>query len=80
MEKNAKTNSINVGPLSANHTKCTNTLKQFPGNFPTNCLSEFNYFLGLELKGLGHAFELLFSDKEKNFQKLITRNFFRLFL
>ena len=39
-------------PLSANPTKWSNTLKQFGGNLPTNCLSVFDYFVGLTLKGL----------------------------
>ena len=39
-------------PFSANFTKCSNTLKQFVGNFPTNCLSVFDHFVGLGLKGL----------------------------
>ena len=33
-------------------TKWPNTLKQFVGNLPTNCLSEFGHFVGLALKGL----------------------------
>ena len=39
-------------PLSANPIKWSNTPKQFVGNLPTNCLSVFNYFVGLALKGL----------------------------
>ena len=39
--------------LSANPTKWSNTLKQFVGNLPTNCLSVFNHFVKLALKGLG---------------------------
>ena len=38
--------------LSANPTKWLNTLEQFVGNLPTNCLSVFGYFVGLALKGL----------------------------
>ena len=45
-----KLNRIN--PLSANFTKWLNTLKQFVGNLPTNCLSVFDYFVGFALKGL----------------------------
>ena len=38
--------------LSANPIKLSNTLKQFVGNLPTNCLSVSNYFLGGQrLKG-----------------------------
>ena len=39
-------------PLSANFTKWSNTLKQFVGNLPTNCLSVFDRFVRLALKGL----------------------------
>ena len=39
-------------PLSAKLTKWPNTLKQFLGNLPTNCLSVFGHFMGLALKGL----------------------------
>ena len=41
-----------INPLSANPTKWSNTLKQFVGNLPTKCLSVFDYFLKLTLKGL----------------------------
>ena len=41
-----------VNPLSANFTKWSNTLKQFVGKLPTNCLSVFNHFVELALKGL----------------------------
>ena len=39
-------------PLSANPTKWSNTLKQFVSNLPTNCLSVFDHFVKLALKGL----------------------------
>ena len=41
-----------LNSLSANFTKWSDTLKQFVGNLPTNCLSVFDYFVGLALKGL----------------------------
>ena len=41
-----------VNPLSAKLTKWPNTLKQFVGNLPTNCLSMFGHFVGLALEGL----------------------------
>ena len=41
-----------LNPLSANITKWSNTLKQFVGNLPTNCLSVFDHFVRLALKGL----------------------------
>ena len=39
-------------PLNANPTKWSNTLKQFVGRLPTNCLSVFDHFVKLALKGL----------------------------
>ena len=39
-------------PLSANPTKWSNTLKQFIGNLPMNCLSVFDHFVKLALKGI----------------------------
>ena len=41
-----------VNPLGANPTKWSSTLKQFVGNWPTNCLSVFDHFVKLALKGL----------------------------
>ena len=41
-----------INPLSANFTKWSNTLKQFACKLPTNCLSVFDHFVGLALKGL----------------------------
>ena len=41
-----------INPLSANPTKWSNTLKQFAGNLPTNCLSVFDHLVKLALKGL----------------------------
>ena len=43
--------------LSANPTKWPNTLKQFVGKLPTNCLSVFGHFVNLVLKRL-----IYFSD------------------
>ena len=42
----------NINPLSANPTKWPNTLKQFVGKLPTNCLSVLGHFINLALKGL----------------------------
>ena len=39
-------------PLSAKLTTWPNTLKQFAGKLPTNCLSVFGHFMGLAIKGL----------------------------
>ena len=45
-----------VNPLSANPEKWSNTLKQIVGNLPTNCLSVFDHFMNLALKGLNKSF------------------------
>ena len=58
-----------VNPLSANPTKWSNTLKHFVGKLPTNCLSVFDLFVGLELKGL----KLIYQDSP-NSEKIITAN------
>ena len=39
-------------PLSAKFIKWSNTLKQFVGKLPTNCLTVFDHFVGLVLNGL----------------------------
>ena len=41
-----------VNPLSANPTKWSNILKQFVDNLTVNCLSVFDHFVGLAIKGL----------------------------
>ena len=41
-----------INPLSGNPTKCSNTLKQFVGKLPTNCLSVVDHFVKLALKAL----------------------------
>ena len=41
-----------INPLSDNPTKWSNTLKQFVGKFPTNCLSVFGHCVILVLKWL----------------------------
>ena len=41
-----------INSLRADPTKWSKTLKQFVGNLPTNCLSVFDHFVGLALKGL----------------------------
>ena len=43
-----------VNPLRANFSKWSNTLKQFVGKLAANCLSVFDHFVGLTLKGLLH--------------------------
>ena len=44
--------SFTYNPLSANPSKWSNTLKQFVGNLPANCLSVFDHFMNMALKGL----------------------------
>ena len=46
------TASVNLNPLNANPEKWSNTLKQIVGNLPTICLSVFDHFMNLALKGL----------------------------
>ena len=46
---------LHFNPLSADPIKWSNTLKQFVGKLPTNCLSVFDHFVGLALKGLKYA-------------------------
>ena len=41
-----------INPICAKITKWSNTLKQFVGKLPTNCLSVFDHFVGLALKWL----------------------------
>ena len=41
-----------LNPLTANPEKWSNTLKQIVGNLPTICLSVFDHFINLVLKGL----------------------------
>ena len=48
-----------VNPLNANPEKWSNTLKQIVGNLPTICLSVFDHFMNLALKGLS-AQEILY--------------------
>ena len=59
-------------PLSANIKKWSNTLKQFVDKLVTNCLSVFDHFAGLALKGL--TLTLLYL-KETAKIVLITRQF-----
>ena len=54
---------FNSNPLSANPTKWSNTLKQFVGKLPTNCLCVSDHFVGLALKGLR-----LIKNKKRSYQ------------
>ena len=53
---NSRHESFN--PLSGNPTKWSNTLKQFVGSLPKNCLGQFDNFVGLALKGLSVNWKL----------------------
>ena len=53
---------LNVNPLNANPTKRSNTLKQFVGKLPTNCLSMLDHFVGLALKGLMQCYLMILSQ------------------
>ena len=61
-----------IDPLRANPTKWPNTLKQFVGNLPTNCLSVFGHFVNFALKGLKVV------EYFNNSQKQFCYRFFRL--
>ena len=65
-------------PLSANFTKWSNTLKQFVGNLPTNCLSVFGHFVGLVLKGSitpRHKKNLIKNLSSKKLSKGLVKKF-----
>ena len=55
-----------IGPLSAKFIKWSNTLKQIVGKLPTICLSVFDHFSGLALKGLRIALLEAFFDNAKH--------------
>ena len=61
-----------LNPLSANPTKWSNTLKQFVGNLPTNCLSAFDHFVKLALKGL-KATPLILQQRLDQLSSLLTK-------
>ena len=48
--------NYDINPLSANPTKWSNILKQFVDNLLTICLSVFDHFVKLALKGLKNVF------------------------
>ena len=61
-------NPVDLNPLSTNPTKWSNTFKQFVGNLPTNCLSVFDHFMNLALKGLNY-----FNDNKWHKHKNLIR-------
>ena len=64
-----------INPLSANITKWSNTLKQFIGNLLTNCLSVFDHFVIVALKGLRYCIETSWLNQSK---PILTRFNFNL--
>ena len=52
-----------INPLSAKFIKWSNTLKQIVVILPTICLSMFDHFSGLALKGLSYISVITFSNK-----------------
>ena len=75
------TKLIDFNLLSANPTKWSNTLKQFVGNLPTNCLSVFDHFMNLALKGLSGVYNKIMRNQcfRRLFQT-IARRLFKAFL
>ena len=60
-------------PLSANPTKCSNTLKQFVGKLSVNCLSVLYHFVRLALKGLSTLFPRSGSATLKQFKPIYKK-------
>ena len=50
-----KQNKMHFYGIPYSPTKWSNTLKQFVGKLPTNCLSVFDHFVILALKGLRYS-------------------------
>ena len=71
-----------LNPLSANPTKWSNTLKQLVGKstqtirrlLPANCLSVFDHFVGLVLKGLTAHIRNIYNSFIKFMNCIIVRN------
>ena len=59
-----------LNPLNANPEKWSNTLKQIVGKLPTICLSVFDHFMNLALKGL----KLLYLLETRSFEALMYFN------
>ena len=66
---------MKLNPLSVNHTKWSNTPKQSVGCKPTNCLSVFDHFAGLALKGLTQYKELSDFDLISILQKILFMDY-----
>ena len=68
-----KWNQFYINPLIANPTKWSNTLNQFVGNLPTNCLSVFDHLVILALKGLNLIFRNIFKTSKCNIKKKLNK-------
>ena len=64
----------NLNPLNANPEKWSNTLKQIVGNLPTICLSVFDHFMNLALKGLRECDVCKTQNRGRRFQTLRFRS------
>ena len=73
--RSSKLEKTYFNPLSANPTKWSNTPKQFVGNLPTNCLSVFDHFVILALKGLRN--KLINYQKPTRSRKVIAASFIK---
>ena len=65
-----KTHIIFINLLNVNPEKWSNTLKQIVGNLSTICLSVFDHFINLALKGLKAVTKILQYLQDKNLPKL----------
>ena len=66
-----------ANPLSAKLIKWSNTLKQIVGKLPTICLSVFDHFSGLALKGLSlvlFVFQTMILDDSVDKNTAVTAN------
>ena len=63
-----------VNPLSAKFIKWSNTLKQIVGKLPTICLSVFDHFSGLALKGLNLLYHLYSTAQMCSVLHLVKQN------
>ena len=69
-----------INPLRANSTKWSNTLKQFVGKSPTNCLSVIDHFVGLVLKGFKKAHLDEYSCNKKRKEITVPSNYLLLLI
>ena len=66
-----RSNKQHLNSLSAKFTKWSNTLKQFVGKLPRNCLSVFDHFVNLALKGLISTFAVSLYFCSKNEERAL---------